>query len=260
LFTGGKEQSNSALPPNNRPSEAAAIQSELAPEATVTANAKLPDIRSKTARQIDVLVEQKIGPYDLRIVLDCKDHRHPVDVKGIEEFIGLVADVGANKGAMVAANGFTEAAKERAKDAGIDLLRVIDVADHKWRTYVSIPALTRDYQIAAFTFTFKSTGFISIDLKQDLRFMPIFREDGSLIDYACNLVLDRWEDYTIPRRPGRHENLPLMTETTFVEGPDNRRCKMDIRTSVEVREILRFGNIELINARGFKSESTTSRT
>jgi hypothetical protein len=235
----------------------AAIQRELAPQATVTPNAKLPGLRSKTTRQIDVLVEQDVGQHHLRIVLDCKDHQDSVDVKGIEEFMGLVADVGAHKGAMVAAKGFTEAAKERARDAGIDLFRVIDVADHKWKTYVTIPALTRDYQIAVFTFTLGGTGgFVSLDVNQDFRFMPIFREDGSLIDYACNLVLDRWEDRTIPPRPGWHMNLQLTTEATFVEGPDKCRYKIDIRTDVEVREVLHFGNIELINARGFKDEIT----
>jgi hypothetical protein len=170
--------------------------------------------------------------------------------------MGLVDDVGAHKGAMVAARGFTEAAKKRAKDAGIDLFRVIDVADHKWKTYVTMPALTRDYQIAVFTFTFIGTGFVSMDVRQDFRFMPIFREDGSLIDYACNLVLDRWEDRTIPQRPGWHTDLQLTTETTFVEGPDKRRYKIDIRTNVKVREVLHFGNIELINARGLKDEIT----
>ena len=33
--------------------------------------------------------------------MDCKDYSDPVDVKGVEEFIGLLQDVGANKGGMV---------------------------------------------------------------------------------------------------------------------------------------------------------------
>src|SRR6201999_461996 len=119
---------------------AASIQSELAPDATVTANVKLKG-KAGAPRQVDILIEQRAGQYDLRIVVDCKDYKTPADIKDVETFLGLLSDVGAHKGAMVAANGFTTAAKERAASAGIDLFRLVDTADHKWRSYVSIPAV-----------------------------------------------------------------------------------------------------------------------
>ena len=68
----------------------AGIQKQLAPDAVVSHNVKLPGIQSETERQIDVLVEQKVGQYTMRIVIDCKDYAKPVDVKGVEEFYGLV--------------------------------------------------------------------------------------------------------------------------------------------------------------------------
>jgi hypothetical protein len=73
------------------------------------------------------------------IVIDCKDYSKPVDVKGVEEFLGLVEDVGANKGALVASGGFTKTAKTRAKDAGIDLYKLVDAQDDDWRSYVAMP-------------------------------------------------------------------------------------------------------------------------
>jgi len=230
---------------------AATIQRELAADAIVTLNAKVLGRRSNTERQIDVLVEQHVGQFHLKIVMDCKDHRQPVDVKGVEEFIGLVADVGAHKGAMIASNGFTEAAKQRARDAGVDLLRIIDVEGHKWKTYVTVPALLRDIQISSFSFTIKGTGQLAIG--GDVRYMPLRRADGSLIDYACNLVLDRWEDGTIPLTPGDHRGLALVHEDTFLEGPSGL-CKLTIKVNVRVDEVLHFGHIELIQARGFRDE------
>jgi Restriction endonuclease len=68
----------------------AKIQKELAPLANVEHNVKLPGIDSQTTRQIDVLVSQKIGQYSLNIIIDCKDYSRPVDVKGVEEFSGLL--------------------------------------------------------------------------------------------------------------------------------------------------------------------------
>jgi hypothetical protein len=232
---------------------AASIQAELAPDAIVTANAKLLG-KSGTLRQIDVLIEHEAGQYKLRIVVDCKDYKHPVDVKAVEAFLGLIQDVGAHKGAMVAANGFTRTAKIRAREAGLDLFRVIDTADHKWRTYVSIPALSRDFQLESCSFSISWKGYGALDIRQDHRFMPIFRPDGSLIDYAGNLVLDRWEDETVPVATGEHRGIPLTTEATFLKSPDGRRFEVTIRANVCVKEVIHFGQMPLVDVRGFKSE------
>lgn len=61
------------------------IQQQLAPGAKVTHNATLPGYDSETNRQIDVLVEQSIGQFSMSIVIDCKDYKKPVDVKGVED-------------------------------------------------------------------------------------------------------------------------------------------------------------------------------
>jgi hypothetical protein len=157
---------------------AASIQRDLSPDAKVTPNAKLIG-KSGAPRQIDILVEQETGQFKLRIVMDCKDYKFPVDVNDVEAFLGLVEDVGANKGAMVAASGFTETAKVRAVRAGLDLFRLIDTADHKWRSYVSIPAVLRDYELTLYSFTIIGKGYCSVDIRKDLRYMPILRSDGN---------------------------------------------------------------------------------
>jgi hypothetical protein len=67
-------------------------QQDLAPNSKVTHNVKLKG-KSGAQRQIDVLVEDKVGQYDVRIVLDCKDYNQPVDIKDVEECAGLFEDV-----------------------------------------------------------------------------------------------------------------------------------------------------------------------
>jgi hypothetical protein len=99
---------------------AAKIQEELAPGAAVVHNQKLPG-KSGTDRQIDIVVRQKVGQFDRLIVMDCKDYKKPVDIGDIEQFIGMVGDVGAQKGAMISTSGFSKAAQRRATEAGIDL-------------------------------------------------------------------------------------------------------------------------------------------
>src|SRR5690606_38779115 len=96
---------------------------------------------SRVMRQIDVLVTEKIGQYEINIIIDCKDYKKPVDVKGVEEFQGLLDDVGGQKGVLVCPAGFSEAAKERATDLQMDLYSPIDTEPHKWQLFPTIPAL-----------------------------------------------------------------------------------------------------------------------
>ena len=119
----------------------AKIQKQLAPKAEVLHNVMLKGRSSKINRQVDVLVREKIGQYEINIIIDCKDYAEPVDVKGVEEFDGLLRDVGAQKGVLVCPKGFTSTAKTRAEDLQIDLYSPIDTDPHKWQARVTIPAL-----------------------------------------------------------------------------------------------------------------------
>lgn len=69
---------------------------------------------SKTQRQIDLLIEEEVVDFSFRIVIDAKYRNKKIDVKDVEEFLGLVRDVGAHKGMMISTEGYTEAATQRA--------------------------------------------------------------------------------------------------------------------------------------------------
>ena len=81
--------------------------------ACITADAKLLGRLSGTVRQIDLLIEEQICDLAFRIAIDAKHHRRKIDVKQVEEFIGLVRDVEVDMGILIAPEGFTEAAIER---------------------------------------------------------------------------------------------------------------------------------------------------
>ena len=87
----------------------AKIQRQLAPDSEVLHDVRLDGRKSNRKRQIDVLVRQRIGQYEIQIVIDCKDYARPVNVKGVEEFYGLLDDVGAQRGVLVCPQGFIPA-------------------------------------------------------------------------------------------------------------------------------------------------------
>jgi hypothetical protein len=99
------------------------------PSARIQHNVKIPGKLSKVERQIDVLIEQELCDLSFTIVIDAKRHKRKIDVKDIEEFIGLVRDVGAHKGVMISTEGYTTAAITRAHADDADV--ILDVLNFK---------------------------------------------------------------------------------------------------------------------------------
>lgn len=101
------------------------------PSAKITPNAKVKGRYSKVERQVDVLIEDVLAGFELRIAIDAKHRKRPIDVADVESFIGFCSDIGANKGLMVSVNGFTQAALNRAhydeSDIELDVLNFADL-------------------------------------------------------------------------------------------------------------------------------------
>lgn len=84
----------------------------------VTPNARVTGKISGIARQIDVLIDARHDTDNTRrLIVDAKHRQRKVDVKDVEEFLGLVNDVGATHGYLVTSSGFTKAAESRAQMA-----------------------------------------------------------------------------------------------------------------------------------------------
>ena len=187
----------------------AKIQAQLAPDAEVIHNAKLPGRWSKADRQIDVLVRQKIGQYEMSIVLDAKDHARPVDVKGVEEFHGLVQDVGAHKGTPVCPKGFTEAAKARAAAFQIDLYSPIDTDPHKWTAKASAPAIC-DFREAMISFGVSMSAPMPFKIPHGFfSQLAAFDEAGANLGTPFETAIARWNEGRYPTEAREHHRLPI---------------------------------------------------
>jgi hypothetical protein len=99
------------------------------PSASITTNARVDGKFSGVPRQIDLLIDDLACDMSIRIVVDAKWRNHKLDVKEVEEFLGLAKDVSAHKGVMIAPEGYTEAALLRAQRDDADLL--LDVLNFK---------------------------------------------------------------------------------------------------------------------------------
>jgi Restriction endonuclease len=102
------------------------------PTARIRTNARLPGKLSKTKRQIDLLIDEEIVGFSLRLIIDAKYRNKKLDVKDVEEFSGMVRDVGADKGILICTEGYTDAAIQRAyaEELVLEVLNFKDLQLH----------------------------------------------------------------------------------------------------------------------------------
>ncbi len=92
------------------------IADQSATDLCVTPNAWIVGQMSGVKRQIDVLIDARHATDNSRrVIVDAKLRKRKIDVKDVEAFRGLMADVGATHGYLVTSSGYTRAAEKRAQ-------------------------------------------------------------------------------------------------------------------------------------------------
>lgn len=234
----------------------AAIQKELSPNATVSHNVKLPGLQSETNRQIDVLVEQYIGQYAIKVVIDCKDYASPVDVKAVEEFHGLVQDVGAHKGALVCPSGFTKSAKKRARKLQIDLYSPADTGSHKWKVNLSLPTLC-DFRSTGMAFGISCSTPLPFTIREAIQNLMVHDEADKPIGAFLEIASDEWDNGEFPSDPGEHDRVPIMGgRITKVDNGHGTLVPVKLTVSLNVTQQLYIGHLPIEKLRGLKDEQT----
>jgi hypothetical protein len=233
----------------------AKIQQQLAPQAEVLHDVMLDGRATKRKRQIDVLVRERIGQYEISIIIDCKDYNKPVDVKGVEEFYGLLSDVGAQKGVLVCPKGFTGTAKTRAEFFQIELYSPVDTDIHKWRVRVTIPALC-DFRNVAMSFQFMCSAPVPFQMANDFySSAPIFDEKAENLGTMLEKATKRWDSGAFPTEVGEHHNVAIFdTNNTLMDNGYGMRIPVQLSVSLQVTRELYYGQLPVPKISGFKDE------
>lgn len=233
----------------------AKIQKQLAPDSEVLHDVKIDGRQSNRQRQIDVLVRQKIGQYEIQIVIDCKDYARPVNIKGVEEFYGLLSDIGAQKGVLVCPRGFTEAAKTRAEGWQIDLYSPVDTDPHKWQAKAAIPALC-DFRTAAMQFGLRMSAPLPFTVPPDFFSRNIvFDKEKNKLGTVLENAMEKWNEGRFPSEPGEHRHLPIFdTLEVTTDNGHGMIVPVELVVSLDVKRQLYFGQFPIQQISGFKDE------
>lgn len=232
----------------------AKIQQDLAPNSKVTHNATLVG-KSGSKRQIDVLVEDRIGQYDLRIVIDCKDYKHPVDIKGVEECAGLFEDVSAHRGVIVCPAGFTKNAKARAQQLQIDLYSPADTEPHKWQARLKMPAVC-DFRSAKISFGVIVSAPKPFMLRDD--FITTYKitdaNTGADLGTYLSIASDEWNAGRYNVEPGEHKRVPVLPTPVMMENGYGEQIPVELTIGLLVTQTLFYGQFPVTKLSGFKDE------
>lgn len=234
---------------------AAHIQRALSPAAKVEQNVRVVGRTSGVERQIDIAVRTRVGQFELLVVIDCKDYKANVDVKDVEAFASMLKDVEANKGALIAAKGFSEAARNVAKHAGISLYTLVDAESEDWPAFVTIPVLVDDRHLEAVRYQISSTELRQIRAT-GIENTTIFREDGTRVGPLRDLASRHWNEGRLPTEQGLHENLSLSTDPVYLEGGHGRLALVNVTADIRVKRTLYFGHLPLVSVQGLQDAHT----
>lgn len=232
----------------------AKIQKELAPAAEVLHNQRLPGRKSGRTRQIDVLVKDRVGQYEIHIVIDCKDYKKPADVKSVEEFFGLVDDVGAQKGVLVCPSGFSAAAKTRAEGLQIALYSPVDTKLHKWTVNPLVPTMV-DFRSAGIGVGISGSAPYPFTIPRDFQFSKqVTDADGVGLGSMFGIAIEKWNSGELPIEPGEHESLMIFGDTPYMENGHGMIVPVEPSINLHVKQELYFGQMPITKISGFKDE------
>jgi Restriction endonuclease len=95
----------------------AQVLSTLDAHAEVVHNQRVQGELSGGPRQVDVLARGRVVGQPITVAVECKRHQRPMDVGVVDQFVGKLLDIGADRGVLYSYSGFTEGAARRAMSA-----------------------------------------------------------------------------------------------------------------------------------------------
>lgn len=98
-------------------------------------------------REVDVVIRSRIAGENILVAVECKRRGRKSDVNQVEAFSSKLEDIGANKGIMVSAKGFSKAAKNLATKKGISLYRYEDTLTEGWPSGLQTSVLIRVWEL-----------------------------------------------------------------------------------------------------------------
>lgn len=216
------------------------LHKQFAPlNANIAYDEKILGFDSKTERQIDISIRYQLAGYDLLLIIDCKDYASPLDVSDVGAFKSLASDVRANKAVMISTNGYTPAAIEMARSAGIETRTYVETDVTEWQSPYSIPVLVSSISIRTWNVHASSVpGFrMAFPTHIPFSFIETFALDGTALGPILVLLGKVWHQNSALNVPGTHRVL-LAEHVMIRVGHEEFHVRLEANVNVVERHFL----------------------
>lgn len=221
------------------------FSSLLPPTYHVKQNDKIRGLKSGLLREFDL----SIRGCEFLAVVEAKDHKRPVDIKTVEQFLGMASDIRANALMMVAGSDFTHGARKRAVSDEVQLLTVIDPSGlHRWHQPFTADCLLLVTLADLLTLRVNDSLYPG----QDALCLKIY-------DFQYNLlgtVYDVMFELNLPLFDGSLINEPLLDQSVLIEDPAalGGFREVMLTATLQIRTESWLGPIRLLQGRGLFDE------
>jgi hypothetical protein len=101
----------------------------------VTESNEIRDGVTGDPREVDITIQCTLGGMPSIVAIECRDRKRAQDVEWIDGLIGKYSGTPA-KVVAVSSSGFTELARRKAVEVGIDVINTAEAKDRNWRAWV----------------------------------------------------------------------------------------------------------------------------
>lgn len=235
---------------------AAKIQRNLTPFDTVILNDKIRGIKSGIKRQIDITVKKNISDKIYISAIDCKDTSRAVNIKKVEETIGLFEDIPVDQRIIISASGFTDNALTRGTNDGIKMYRLIDTEDHEWKSNPKTPAICIIYKLNNAEVTFDTQANIfSLIGRNEISKIKIYSLDEILLGTYKEFLHKTWLSGAFLKYIEYSNNIYYLKLPVKIKYEELFYEAM-MTASLYSKNDMYFQYVPLKNISGFKDETT----
>jgi hypothetical protein len=205
------------------------------PGVTVERNVFLPAVdKSGRDREIDVLISSKVSGYPVRVAVECKNQKKPIEVGDIGEFADKLTDVGipVQHGIYISTSKYRSGAIRRAQGIGIRPLLLEETTPESLSESVQQAFQSLIYLLLTLT---KIQVVNNIDQPQNNWQMLVFRDKtGRICGSVPDLVWQEWLSDKGPEKLGSY-TLDLTIPNNWVQVIDGKTVQViGARAEVQV--------------------------
>jgi hypothetical protein len=235
---------------------AAEIQRQLSPRSRISHNVSVPGVDSGIERQIDVLIEDNVGQFPVRIAIECKDYKAPADVTVVDSFRGLLSDTRISKGVLVCPGGFSKSALAYARKHQIETYKPIDTDPHKWQCSVSLPTLC-DFRSALIWVHISFSLPLPLMLPANTGAIVVYGRNDESLGTISELVARLWDSESFPVEPGVHREVSVSQDgPARIDNGYGQIVPIDLTATLEVSRRRFVGATPVASVKGFQDLQT----